>query len=352
MLFILAYNKIMTAKKKETEVISAKYADLVMEGGGVKGAGLIGAVEALYKQGYQFPRIAGASAGAIVGALLAAGMPPPELRKLLVELSFRQFEDPAFLSRFGTVGKGLSLLLTKGINRGEALHIWISEQLEKYNVRTFADLRITEEWAMKLPASKRYKLVVTVADIGRGRLLRLPWDYHLLDRDADKQLVADAVCASAAIPFFYKPVKVGNTLLVDGGLLSNFPVDIFDPYPSPIAWPTFGIKLAAKSDANMVSNNLSGPLGFPLALLDTLINGYDQVHLDNPATTTRTIFVDTGKIKATDFTLTQKQREQLRITGEAAAEEFLKNWDYIEYIAKYVTPTLVATAAAITTTKK
>lgn len=97
----------------------------------------------------------------------------------------------------------------------------------------------------------------------------------------------------------------------------------------------------------MVSNKLDGPVGFSLALLDTLINGYDQVHLNNPAATSRTIFVDTDKIKATDFDLSRKKREELYQKGKQAAKEFLTTWDYVEYVAKYVTPTLVATANAI-----
>ena len=47
-------------------------ADLVLEGGGVKGIALAGAVLALAERGYSFPRVAGTSAGAIVASLVAA----------------------------------------------------------------------------------------------------------------------------------------------------------------------------------------------------------------------------------------------------------------------------------------
>lgn len=337
----------MSTKTQHSVAKSTQFADLVMEGGGVKGAGLVGAVEALHEQGYQFPRIAGTSAGAIVGALLAAGMPPPEARRVLVGLNFQHFRDPSLWSRLGPPGQAASLLFTRGIYRGDALREWLDSTLQSLGVRTFADLRITDEWASALPPSHRYKLVVMVADIGRGRLLRLPWDYHLLGRDPDKQLVADAVRASASIPFFYQPVKVGRTLLVDGGLLSNFPVDIFDAHPSPAPWPAFGIKLSAKVDASMMSNNLRGVLGFPLALLNTLINAYDQVELDDPATTSRTIFVDTGKVQATDFALSRKTREILRANGEEATKEFLRNWDHATYIKKFIEPKLAVARAAL-----
>ena len=51
----------------------------MLEGGGVKGVGLVGAYAQLTEAGYEFHRIAGTSAGAIVGALIAAGMSPSEL---------------------------------------------------------------------------------------------------------------------------------------------------------------------------------------------------------------------------------------------------------------------------------
>ena len=47
-------------------------ADLVCEGGGVRGIGLVGAIHALASAGYGFPRVAGSSAGAIVASMIAA----------------------------------------------------------------------------------------------------------------------------------------------------------------------------------------------------------------------------------------------------------------------------------------
>ncbi|HTU96649.1 MAG TPA: patatin-like phospholipase family protein, partial [Solirubrobacteraceae bacterium] len=59
-------------------------ADLALEGGGVKGIGIVGAVSALAEAGYRFQRVAGTSAGAIAAALIAAisqrGAPMTALR--------------------------------------------------------------------------------------------------------------------------------------------------------------------------------------------------------------------------------------------------------------------------------
>jgi NTE family protein len=90
----------------------------------------------------------------------------------------------------------------------------VRNELEQLGVVTFGDLE--------------RELVLMATDITRGRLLHLPWDYPRLDLDPDEQLVADAVRASISIPLFFEPVKLSDRTLVDGGVLSNFPIEIFD----------------------------------------------------------------------------------------------------------------------------
>ena len=97
-------------------------ADLVLEGGGVKGIGLVGAYAALTDKGYTFHRIAGTSAGAIVGALIACGMPPRELEQIMREVKYKRFQDEGFLDHLGLPGKAISLLFKKGIYEGKYLH--------------------------------------------------------------------------------------------------------------------------------------------------------------------------------------------------------------------------------------
>jgi NTE family protein len=93
----------------------------------------------------------------------------------------------------------------------------------------------------------------------------------------------------------------------------------------------------------MIANDVSGPLGFPLALLNTLINGYDRYHLNDPAAIDRTIFIDAAKIKATNFSITTEQQTLLCKNGQEAAEQFLKQWNFDTYIKKYVKPEFRAT---------
>jgi NTE family protein len=119
-------------------------ADLVLEGGGVKGIGLVGAYSALQQAGYAFHRIAGTSAGAIVGALIAADITPDELQRVMREIDYGRFEDKGYLDHLWLVGKGASLLFEKGIYEGRYLREWLDQQLAALGVRTFGDLRIED----------------------------------------------------------------------------------------------------------------------------------------------------------------------------------------------------------------
>lgn len=65
--------------------------DLVLEGGGVKGIGLVGAISVLEGAGYHFERIAGSSAGAIVGSLVAAGMTASQLKEVMGSVDYTNF---------------------------------------------------------------------------------------------------------------------------------------------------------------------------------------------------------------------------------------------------------------------
>ncbi|MGZ6556410.1 MAG: patatin-like phospholipase family protein, partial [Actinomycetota bacterium] len=207
-------------------------ADLVLEGGGIKGIGLVGAVLELEAYGYRFSRIAGASAGSIVAALLAAGIPAREIKALMLNMGLLQFADTTLVDRLPIVGPTLSIFRENGWLEGTTFRNWLAELLAERGVVTFGDLRDRDRQS-HLHDDRRYRLVVTATDLTRGELVYLPWDYRrLYGLDPEEQMVADAVRASISVPFVFEPVKLhaadGSTAtLVDGGVLSNFPIDVF-----------------------------------------------------------------------------------------------------------------------------
>jgi NTE family protein len=320
-------------------------ADLVLEGGGVKGIGLVGAATVLAEAGYAFPRVAGSSAGAIVAALVAAlehaGEPVSRLTDIMRSVDYRRFCDVGPLGRVPLVGRGLSLLAHDGLYKGDYLEDFLTGALGELGVRTFGDLQIPagDPAAEALPEGRGYRLVVTVSDLSRRRLGRLPWDLPSYDVAPDDYPVARAVRASAAIPFFFRPVRqrtsAGRATWVDGGLLSNFPVGLFDRADTVAPrWPTFGVRLATQPPTPPVVREIDGPVELGLAALDTLLTDQGSSYLDDPCTVERTIFVPTSGVSVVDFDIDSATQEQLYDAGRVASAEFLREWNFARHVAR------------------
>jgi NTE family protein len=316
-------------------------ADLVLEGGGVKGLGLVGAVLRLMREGYSFERVAGSSAGAIVAALLAAGATADDLEGAMDRLDYARVPDRG-APKLPVVSEGISLLRDSGCYEGDYVRDFVATELDRLGITTFAQLRSTDPGAdPNIPDNRRYRLVVTATDVTHGRLLRLPWDYPLLGLDPDRQPVADAVRASIAIPLFFEPVTVSHgttgeqTVLVDGGILSNFPIAIFDRSdPTEPRWPTLGVKVlpALPAGTEQLFPGLKRPRLQVLRLLEqvlaTAIVGADQTYLEQPCVKCRAIQVDTHAVGIVEFDAPEEKRKAVVANGDTAAREFLSTWDW------------------------
>ena len=328
-----------------------KPADLVLSGGGVKGIGLVGAVVALMDGGYRAQRVSGTSAGSIVGAIVAAAsmgdqLGPEEVKELALQLDYHKFTDPGTVERLPVLGPSLAVLRGTGIYKGDYAHDWVRSQLKNLGVRTFGDLAIDDD---NLPAEQRYKLVVTVADVTTGQLVRLPWDYRrVYGLDPDEQFVADAVRASMSIPFYFRPVTLTSSTgltstLVDGGILSNFPIDSLDRTDRrPPRWPSFGVTVLPnlpegndKVIPALAPIRLLGPPHLLESVITTVLVGRDQAYLSQPWVSARTIRVDSTDVGFLDFDISDNEIEALYVKGYAAAQKFLSSWDWDAYLKRF-----------------
>jgi NTE family protein len=332
-------------------VAEPKPADLVLSGGGVKGIGLVGAVVALMDGGYRAQRVSGTSAGSIVGAIVAAAsmgdqLGPEEVKELALQLDYHKFTDPGTVERLPVLGPSLAVLRGTGIYKGDYAHDWVRSQLKNLGVRTFGDLAIDDD---SLPAEQRYKLVVTVADVTTGQLVRLPWDYRrVYGLEPDEQFVADAVRASMSIPFYFRPVTLTSSsgltsTLVDGGILSNFPIDSLDRTDRrPPRWPSFGVTVLPnlpegndKVIPALAPIRLLGPPHLLESVITTVLVGRDQAYLSQPWVSARTIRVDSTDVGFLDFDISDNEIEALYVKGYAAAQKFLSSWDWDAYLERF-----------------
>jgi NTE family protein len=334
-------------------------ADLVLAGGGVKGIGLVGALEVLDEYGYtDFRRVAGTSVGAIVGALVAAGMSVPTIADELMAFQLPKLRDADWIDRVPAVGRAAGLIKDHGVYEGEAVVEWLSDLLYRHDVVTFGDLRKKAARRENFNAPRNwYPLVVFATDITLGRLVRLPDDYRSIYRlNPDDQSVAHAVRASMSIPYYFEPVKIGRSQLVDGAVLSNYAIDAFDKEdPATARWPTFGMTLmdfvgepvtlgkdlvrGIFPELRFVPRQLTS---FHEDLLGTVIAGQDRHAIERRGVKERTIEIDANKFGIVDFGISDKGKEELIAKGREAAAEFMQRWDGNDgrpYAGKFPLPT-------------
>jgi NTE family protein len=339
-------------------------ADLVLEGGGVKGIALAGAVLVLDKAGYRFPRVAGTSAGAIAAALIAAiqqaGKPMTKLGDYLGQVTFANFMEAGKLENWATKAGGLmrdavdagELLHHMGLYSGNYLYTWLNPILkDDLKITTFDDLTMPPEAdpgmdpGLKDHPNRQFSLIVHTSDITRGLLVRIPWDLPDYGQDPRRFSIADGVRASMSIPFFFEPVRQtstactvevpqsdgttvkrqfdgGQVTWVDGGMLSNFPISVFDRTDNkPARWPTVGIKLSAAPLITIADVPVKNTAQEAMRCMHTMMNEWDRYRVDTGAD--RIIFIDNGGIKATQFDLTPAQQQDLFRAGAAAALNFV-----------------------------
>ncbi|HTZ15770.1 MAG TPA: patatin-like phospholipase family protein [Mycobacterium sp.] len=328
-----------------------KHADVVLSGGGVKFIGLVGAIVALMDAGYSFKRASGVSGGSVVAAILAAAskgdqLTSQEVKELALSVPLDKWRDAAPVP---FLGPAWGLLRDTSMYRGDFAYDWIRSELKNLGVTTFGDLSLDEDHLIE---GRRCKLVVTVADLTAAQLVRLPWDYRrLYGLDPDEQLVADAVRASMAIPFFYRPVTLTSatgqpSTLVDGGVLSNFPIDSFDrPDGKAPRWPTFGITVVPRI-AEGIGEVM--PALRPLrlfeqtslleSLLTTMLVGHDQTQLNQPWVRCRAILVESTDVGVLDFSASRKRLKELYDRGYEAGGAFLSTWDWPAYRERFRWP--------------
>jgi NTE family protein len=315
-------------------------ADLVFEGGGVKGIGLAGAYRALGDRGYEAECVAGTSAGAIMASLVAAGYTGPELEDIVLnKMDFTKFEDQTFLDHFGAVGDITQFFVSRGMHSGEYFVAWMRELLEAKGKTRFGDLHNPDETDPK----RTYRLQVIASDLSARSMLVLPRDAERIGSDPDELGIAEAVRMSMSIPVFFEPVTIEGHQIVDGGLLSNFPIWLFDTDPGTTpSFPTFGLLLVAP---NQTAPLLPTPAGVPVkplrsdidflkAIAETMMEAHDRFYVEQ-ANFARTIPIPTMGVRTTEFDIQPDRARALFESGQTAAERFLESWDFETYKRKF-----------------
>ena len=289
--------------------------DGVFSGGGLKGFALVGAYQVLEEKGYRFHRVAGTSAGAILACFIAAGYSAKEIEKMLDEQDFQVLLDPRKTIIPLPLMKWFQLYWRLGLYQGKALENWFLEKLAAKGVYTFSDL----------PPGK---LKLVASDLTNGKMIVLPDDLEGYGISAETFPIARALRMSCGIPFFFEPVRLkvgkGETIVVDGGVLSNFPMWIFNDEGGNTERPVLGLKLS-RSQEEMPGHKIDNALDLFEALFSTMKNAHDERYISRKHEK-NIIFIPVDDYSATQFDMDQETKEGLIEAGRNSTIQFLKTW--------------------------
>ena len=188
---------------------------LVLSGGGAKGLAHIGALKTIDSLGVKIDYVAGTSMGAIIGGLYASGYSGKQIDSIFKRVDFDEL---------------------------------ISDNLPRY-AKTFYERDNSEKYAIVLPfdnfkvqipsaISKGQnvfnlfsKLLLHVSDIHDFENLPIPFFCIATNIETGEPVLLDsgslpqAIAASGALPSVFQPVIINNKILIDGGVVNNYPID-------------------------------------------------------------------------------------------------------------------------------
>ncbi|WP_445710546.1 patatin-like phospholipase family protein [Flavobacterium sp.] len=189
---------------------------LVLSGGGAKGLAHIGVLKVIDSMGIKIDYIGGTSMGAIIGGLYASGYSAKELDSIFTTLDvdallqdFTPRDSKSFYEKRNDEMYALTLPFDKfkvGLPSGLSKGLYNFNLLSRLtmsvnNIHDFNDLPIP------------FFCIATNIENGKEVVL-------------DKGILPQAMIASGAIPTLYNPIEINGKVLVDGGVVNNYPVEL------------------------------------------------------------------------------------------------------------------------------
>lgn len=228
---------------------------LVLSGGGARGFAHIGVLKMLDSLNFPVDYIAGTSIGGLIGALYACGYKGAEIEKIVNSADWdallsdtparntipylQKYDDSKYQIQLSL--QGITPVVPSGLIQGQKICLLISELLVKDGtVYNFNNLKIP--------------LHCVAVDLISGNEVIL-----------QSGSLAQAMRATMSIPTIFSPVEWGDSLLIDGGLVNNFPADVVKDMGSDII---IGVDIGSRLAERKELNSLIGILNQTFVLTD------------------------------------------------------------------------------------
>jgi NTE family protein len=302
-----------------------KYTNLVFQGGGVKGFAHIGVVKKLEEIGLlsNIKRFAGTSVGSLIASLLAIGFTADEIIEQKDKIDFSVFKIGCLITALYRIWKFF------GVHPIDALEKQIREIIE---TKISSDITLSELYSLT-----GNDLVIVTCCLNRQKSIYL---HH--SKFPNVKLI-DAIMSSMCVPFMFYPKKYNflndeKDLFVDGGIVDNFPLFIFNDLQKlesgkvddinrlQISKHTLGIKLICKlnddknSDPNRV--RIKSILDFSISVLNSMLSQSEHVIYPSHSYSNHTILVPTKNIYFLETNVDSKKINQLIQNGKDSVEKY------------------------------
>jgi NTE family protein len=301
--------------------------NLVFEGGGVKGIAYAGAMKVLeqHKITHSIKRVGGTSAGAINAVLFAIGCSADKTDVILQSLNFNDFKDDSW----GVLRDGHRLMTQFGWHKGLFFRKWIGGLIKD-------ETGSAESTFQDVQALSGIELYICASNLSTG------FGEVYSPHDTPNMSVVEAVRRSMSIPFFFRAIRNEKQhVIVDGGVLRNFPIKLFD-HPRYIENApadsgdylcnneTLGLRLDSEEEINTLrdrkapkAHKIDSLMDFTTSLCATLLSAQDHQHLHS-ADRQRTVYIPSLGIGVIDFDLTDAQKADLWQSGYQTMTTYLQ----------------------------
>lgn len=326
------------------------FRNLIFEGGGVKGLGYVGALRILQEKGIlqNIKRVGGTSAGAIAALLVGLNFSSEEIEIILKNQNFQNFLDGSW----GLI-RNIDRLITKqGWYKGEYFRNWIGQLIESKMGNPNASFKDIAE----ADASKGFR---DMFFIGTNLSTR---DAAVFSFETTATMsLADAVRISMSIPLFFVSVKNKDDVYIDGGVIDNYPIKLFDrlkyveKYSSKTEYyekynnalpntaaqinpyvynkETLGFRLDSTDEIALFSGQAEPKhyksddlFSFTWNLIEIFTESQQRQHLHSDDWQ-RTIYIDTLGVKTTQFDLTLDEKNALVASGFEHTKRYFEWFD-------------------------
>ena len=239
---------------------------LALSGGGTRGFAHIGVIEALEEEGIRVVGIVGTSIGSIIGALSASGYNAAQLREIAQDLDLTTLLAEHTAPMYVFTGDGRrtrknTITYRKNSKSGGPLGILTGDKLFQHYVRLTSHIGTSDFSKLPIP----YAAIAADVNTGEKIVMR-------------SGTLPSAMRASMSIPGLFEPWELDGRLLVDGGLVSNLPVDTAkELFPG---FPVIGVDVSDNSTGDRPLNTLVDVVDQALTILMRRTTEEESRHAD------------------------------------------------------------------------